>query len=124
MSLRSRARPYALPLAVAGAIGALAVTAIVERAGEPALPLDDAFIHLHYARRLAAGHWFSYAPGSGYSSGATSLVWPLVLAPFFVLGLDEFQSALRKSKCQNRRAHGVGGLGQGGPPMALESRRP
>ena len=82
-----RARPYGLPLAVSLVLGAVCVSRIMERAGGPALPLDDSFIHLQYAKRLAAGHWFSYTPDAGYSSGATSLLWPLTLAPFFVLGV-------------------------------------
>ena len=82
-----RLAPYAFPLAVSFALGALAVRGILTRAGRPALPLDDAFIHLQYARRLAEGHFFSYVPGEGYTTGATSLLWPIVLAPFHLLGL-------------------------------------
>ena len=68
-------------------LGIVCVRAILQAAGEPAAPLDDSFIHLTYARGLAQGHFFSYVPGEGYSSGATSLLWPLLLAPFHVLGL-------------------------------------
>jgi hypothetical protein len=76
--------------AVASAlVGVAAVRAILAQAGEPALPLDDAFIHLQYARRLAEGHFFSYAPGEGYTAGATSVLWPLLFAPAFVLGVRE-----------------------------------
>ena len=82
-----RLSPYAFPLVVSFALGALAIRGILTRAGRPALPLDDAFIHLQYARRLAEGHFFSYVPGEGYTTGATSLLWPLVLAPFHLLGL-------------------------------------
>jgi hypothetical protein len=77
---------------VACAVGALAVytiRAVLARAGHPAVPLDDAFIHFQYAKRLAGGHFFSYVDGDGYSSGATSLLWPLLLAPFYALGLDD-----------------------------------
>ncbi|WP_338046557.1 hypothetical protein [Polyangium spumosum] len=82
-----RLAPYAFPLAASLVLGALAVRGILERAGRPALPLDDAFIHLQYARRLAEGHFFSYMPGEGYTTGATSLLWPLALAPLHLLGL-------------------------------------
>lgn len=51
-------------------------------------PLDDTFIHLTYAKRLAQGHWFSYAPGIGYSSGATSLLWVGLLTPVFWIGFS------------------------------------
>ncbi|MET0595594.1 MAG: hypothetical protein ABW133_23045, partial [Polyangiaceae bacterium] len=77
---------------VALAVGALAVytiRAVLARAGHPAVPLDDSFIHFQYAKRLASGHFFSYVDGDGYSSGATSLLWPLLLAPFYALGLED-----------------------------------
>ncbi len=86
-----RLRAYVIPGLVASALGALCIWQILARAGEPALPLDDAFIHLQYARRLAQGHWFSYTGAAGYSAGATSLLWPLALAPFFVVGLTGVQ---------------------------------
>lgn len=79
--------PYLLPLAVSAAIGAFALRAIWKSAGGPAAPLDDAFIHLTFARRLAEGRFFAYVPGEGYSSGATSFLWPVLLAPFYKLGL-------------------------------------
>ncbi|MBW2459067.1 MAG: hypothetical protein JRI68_31495 [Deltaproteobacteria bacterium] len=88
-SILERLRPYRLPLAVSFAVAVYCIVSILGRAREPALPLDDSFIHLQYARRLSEGHWFSYVPGDGYSSGATSLIWPLVIAPFFLLGFEE-----------------------------------
>ena len=42
-----------------------------------------------YARRLAEGGFFSFVAGDGYSSGATSLLWPVLLAPFHALGLRD-----------------------------------
>ena len=86
-SWRDALRAYAIPLGASLAIGATCVSAILARAGHPALPLDDSFIHLQYARRLAEGGFFSYVPGEGYTTGATSLLWPLALAPFHLLGL-------------------------------------
>ncbi|WP_437943840.1 hypothetical protein WMF27_04215 [Sorangium sp. So ce281] len=88
-ALAARALPYAPALAVSGALGALCVRAILAQAGRPALPLDDAFIHMQYARRLAEGGFFSFVAGDGYSSGATSLLWPVLLAPFHALGLRD-----------------------------------
>jgi hypothetical protein len=82
-----RLRPYLPALAASALLGAVCVRAILGAAGEPAAPLDDAFIHLQFARRLAEGHFFSYVDGEGYSSGATSLLWPILLAPFHALGL-------------------------------------
>src|SRR5918911_1297879 len=80
------AADHAPALLVALATVALAwisLHAILARCGHPAVPLDDAFIHFQYAKRLAQGHFFSYSEGDGYSSGATSVVWPLLLAPLY-----------------------------------------
>ncbi|CAN90940.1 hypothetical protein predicted by Glimmer/Critica [Sorangium cellulosum So ce56] len=88
-ALAARALPYAPALAASGALGALCIRAILAQAGSPALPLDDAFIHMQYARRLAEGGFFSFVAGDGYSSGATSLLWPVLLAPFHALGLRD-----------------------------------
>jgi hypothetical protein len=82
-----RAAPYLPAVALSAVVGAFAVRAIREAAGAAAAPLDDAFIHLTFARGLAEGRFFSYVRGEGYSSGATSFVWPLLLAPFHLLGL-------------------------------------
>jgi hypothetical protein len=50
-------------------------------------PLDDVYIHYDFARSAAAGHPFTWVVGNGYSSGGTSLVYPLLLAPGYALGL-------------------------------------
>jgi len=83
----ARARPYAGPLAVSTVLAYLAITKILADAGRPAMPLDDSFIHLVYAKRFAQGHPFTFSPGEGFSSGATSFLWPLLLAPFQLFGL-------------------------------------
>ena len=49
-------------------------------------PLDDVYIHYGFARAASLGHPFEWYAGSGYSSGSTSLTYPLVLAPGFWLG--------------------------------------
>lgn len=88
-ALGARALPYAPALVASGAVGALCIRAVLAKAGGPALPLDDAFIHMQYARRLAEGGFFSFVAGEGYSTGATSLLWPVLLAPFYALGLRD-----------------------------------
>ncbi|WP_437962976.1 hypothetical protein WME76_48095 (plasmid) [Sorangium sp. So ce119] len=88
-ALAARASPYAPALIASGALGALCIRAVVAQAGGPAVPLDDAFIHMQYARRLAEGGFFSFVAGDGYSTGATSLLWPVLLAPFHALGLRD-----------------------------------
>jgi hypothetical protein len=87
-----RVRRYlaALPVAVATiALAAYVLHAVLEKCGHPAVPLDDAFIHFQYAKRLSGGHFFSYVEGEGYTSGATSLLWPALLAPFYALGFRD-----------------------------------
>jgi hypothetical protein len=56
-------------------------------------PLDDAYIFLVYAGRLAGGHPFSFNPGNPASTGATSLLYTLLLSPLAaVAGRNEFAS--------------------------------
>jgi hypothetical protein len=80
---------YGAALAASAVLGVVCVRAIRADAHEPAAPLDDAFIHLQFARGLAHGHFFEYVAGEGYSSGATSLLWPMLLAPFHAIGLHD-----------------------------------
>ncbi|MCL4258204.1 MAG: hypothetical protein KJZ53_06730 [Anaerolineales bacterium] len=51
----------------------------------PGFPLDDAWIHLTYARNLAQHGEWAFIPGQP-SSAATSVVWVLLLAPGAWLG--------------------------------------
>lgn len=53
------------------------------------VPLDDVYIHFAFARSAALGHPFEWSIGNGYSSGGTSLTYPLVLAPGWLLGFRE-----------------------------------
>lgn len=57
--------------------------------GQPVMPLDDAYIHFQYAHQLAAGQPYVYNPGLPPTSGATSFLYPYVLALGDVLGLRE-----------------------------------
>jgi hypothetical protein len=50
-------------------------------------PLDDTYIYFGHARSWALGHPFAWYPGNGYSSGATSVLYPMVLAPLWAAGL-------------------------------------
>jgi hypothetical protein len=47
-------------------------------------PLDDSFIHLQFARNLAAGHGLSYNPGQ-IVTGSTAPLWTALLALLFLL---------------------------------------
>jgi hypothetical protein len=85
----ARIRPWAPDLAIALAAVAIAWTFAVTvlRHTRPfGLPLDDSYIYLTYAKQLGRGEPFSYYPGGGYSAGSTSVLWPVLLAPFWALG--------------------------------------
>lgn len=75
------------PLVVAVAILAeRSIAAVVTRVGHPGAALDDAYIHFQYARAIAEGHPLRFEAGEPFTSGATSLLWPALLAPFWLLG--------------------------------------
>ncbi len=48
--------------------------------GDAPYSLDDAWIHLHFAENLAAGHW-GMEPGQ-ISVPSSSILWPWLLVPF------------------------------------------
>jgi hypothetical protein len=63
-----------------------AVTGVLAKLGHAGASLDDAYIHFQYARALAEGHPLRFQAGEPFTSGATSMLWPAVLAPFWALG--------------------------------------
>jgi hypothetical protein len=81
-----RALPYAPALAVSAVLFVMTTRLVLARAGGPAVPLDDSYIHFQYARSVAELHPFRYTPGAAPTPGATSLLWPLVLSPFYAIG--------------------------------------
>jgi len=68
-------------VAVLAACLPLLLFALTERrlAGVPGFPLDDSWIHLHFARNIAEGAGFSYNPGVPVA-GSTAPLWTLLLA--------------------------------------------
>jgi len=58
-----------------------AVLTLRATGGEMTLPLDDSYIYLQYARGVARGEPFTYQPGAAPSRGATSFLYPFLLAP-------------------------------------------
>ncbi|HEX5099480.1 MAG TPA: hypothetical protein VFV94_08280 [Polyangiaceae bacterium] len=90
--LRARARSWARTHGVRAAV-VLGLAFVTTRAvlrttgGVPAVPLDDSFIHFQYARSFWEGRGFAFSPGAAPVAGATSLLWPLLLALPYGLGL-------------------------------------
>lgn len=87
--LARRARPYLPYLAASSILAWLAIRNIFADAQGPAVPLDDSYIHFVYAKRFAEFSPFVFSPGDGPTSGATSFLWPILLAPFWLLGLRD-----------------------------------
>src|SRR5687768_397605 len=52
--------------------------------GRLGLPLDDSFIHLQFARNLAAGDGLAYNPGERVT-GSTAPLWTALLSLGFLL---------------------------------------
>jgi hypothetical protein len=87
--LAATLRPYAPAALVVGlalfVAWAFAATTL-HYAGSMGLPLDDSYIYLTYAKQFGRAEPFTYFPGGGYSAGSTSVLWPMLLAPFWTLG--------------------------------------
>lgn len=62
--------------------------------GELIMPLDDVYIHFQYARQIAAGQPYIYNPGGMATSGATSFLYPYVLAGGYLLGFRDLTLGL------------------------------
>ena len=73
--------------AVLAAAGAFYLPALRRTGGVWPAPLDDVYIYFGFARSTALGAPLSWFPGNGYSSGATAVLYPLLLAPLWALGL-------------------------------------
>src|SRR5262245_48476379 len=75
------------------AIGAIAIglaayySAVAGGVTHPGLPLDDAWIHMQFARNLGTGEGFTYNPAVR-SSGSTAPLWTLLLSIPAFLRID------------------------------------
>lgn len=78
---RLTAKSFSL-LIVAG-LGALLWLADSNLAGRPAFPLDDAWIHLQFASRLAAGDGLAYS-SEEWVTGSTAPLWSALLSVGFL----------------------------------------
>lgn len=88
-ALRRRVQPHAVSIAIALAAIAVAWTFVhvtLQHTPRFGLPIEDAYIYLTYAKQFGRGQPFTYFPGGGYSAGSTSVLWPIVIAPFWTLG--------------------------------------
>jgi hypothetical protein len=56
--------------------------------GVPVMPLDDAYIHFQYARTIAEGYPYRFNPDQPPTSGATSLLYPFLLAVGYWIGFQ------------------------------------
>jgi hypothetical protein len=75
------------PLSLAVAfLAERAIAGVLAKLGHAGATLDDAYIHFQYARALAEGHPLRFQAGEPFTSGATSMLWPALLAPFWALG--------------------------------------
>lgn len=83
---RARDRRWLGTLVLAGAVPPLAL--LVAEAylfgNLRGFPLDDSWIHLQFARNLAAGEGLAY-DGGRLVAGSTAPLWTLLLAPLFLL---------------------------------------
>jgi hypothetical protein len=73
-------------IALAAIVIALEFLGVVLRHTSIGLPFEDAYIYLTYAKQFGRGEPFTYFSGGGYSAGSTSVIWPMLLAPFWTLG--------------------------------------
>lgn len=70
------------------AVGAVLVSVSLARNEVLSLPLDDAWIHLTYARNLAEHGTYSYSHGTPATQGSTSPLFTLALALLFFVSRD------------------------------------
>ena len=62
--------------------------------GQLSFPLDDSFIHMQYGKQIAQGEYFRYQDGEAVSGGATSFLYPHLLAVGYWLGFREERMVL------------------------------
>lgn len=74
---RLRAIHLALAFVAIAGLGFGMIDAVI--IGRPAFPLDDAWIHLQFAFRMAAGDGLAYT-GAGWVTGSTAPLWSALLS--------------------------------------------
>lgn len=81
--------PYVLVAIPVALLARATIVAVYRKVGHPGGTLDDSYIHFQYARAIAEGHPLRYQAGEPITSGSTSLLWPVLLAPFWLFGLKD-----------------------------------
>lgn len=80
---------------VAAIVFALYLTATLDAASSNIImPLDDVYIHFQYGKQIALGQPYVYNPGQPPTSGATSFLYPYILALGYGLGFQELNLGL------------------------------
>ncbi|MBZ0275533.1 MAG: hypothetical protein K8I60_05285, partial [Anaerolineae bacterium] len=86
---------WALCCLIAGGVFLVyALTSLAAGRGEFVLPMDDVYIHFQYARQMAVGQPYVYNPGLPPSSGATSFLYPYILAVGYLAGFRDLNLGL------------------------------
>jgi hypothetical protein len=103
-----------VPLVVAALLVAATVALFLafthDRAGVwLSAPLDDTFIHFQYAKQLARGRVLQFNDGDSPTTGATSLLYLLLLAPGWIVGFRGLH-LLVWAWLVNAGLHLIGGL--------------
>jgi hypothetical protein len=52
-------------------------------------PLDDSYIYYQYAKQIARGQLFRYQDGDQVSTGSSSILYPILVAPFWLAGMRD-----------------------------------
>lgn len=93
MNLKIRRRLYGPALFTLSLLIFALYAAHAVKEGGLIAPLDDAYIHFQYARQASAGEVWRYNSGQAVTTGATSLLYPFLLAIGFWLGVADHQIA-------------------------------
>ena len=86
-------------------------------------PLDDTFIHFQYAKQLIRGEVLRYNDGDSPTTGATSLLYMVLLSPGWLLGFKGLKM-LVWAWMLNGMLHVIGGLAVFSCVSRLTSNRP
>ena len=87
MTRAKRLLPFLPLVVVTSLLARSSIQAVLGKLGHPGAALDDAYIHFQYARAFAEGHPLRFQAGEPISTGATSFLWPAVLALPYALGI-------------------------------------